>query len=127
MSFLKEGNTDSREQTILMKQQKLCTTAETATLKKYLSMLVYFQLSHVFIRESENTESNPLSTPKYPVPEPIPLDDESLPDRIEEIVREGKVESIVYYGSYYGFQANYKITYKKENKNFEIITCEFLM
>ena len=69
----------------------------------------------------------PLPTPKYPVPVPVRLDDESLPDEIKEVVREGKVESIVYYGNDYGFQANYKVTYKEEDKNSEFITYEFFM
>ena len=75
-----------------------------------------------------------LPTPKYPVPVPVPLDDESLPDEIKEVVREGKGESIVYYGNDYGFQANYKVTCKKEDKNLRsyishtyIITYEFFM
>ena len=61
---------------------------------------------HVFTRENEKTEANPLPTPNYPVPVPVPLDNESLPDEVKEVVREGKVESSVYYGSDYGFQAN---------------------
>ena len=69
----------------------------------------------------------PLPTPKYPVPVPIPLDDKSLHDEIKEVVREGKVESIVYYGNDYVFQANYKITYKKEDENSEFITYDFFM
>ena len=64
----------------------------------------------------------PLPTPKYPVPVPKPLDDESLPDEIKEIVREVKVESIVYHGCDYEFQKSYKLTYKKENKNSEFLT-----
>ena len=69
----------------------------------------------------------PSPTPKYPVPVPVPLEDESLPDEIKEVVREGKVESSVYYGSDHGFQANYKVTYKMEDKNSELITYEFFM
>ena len=64
----------------------------------------------------------PLPTPKNPVPVPVPLYDESLPDGIKEVVREDKVESIVYYGSDQGFQANFQVTYKKEEKNSELIT-----
>ena len=68
-----------------------------------------------------------LPTLKYPVPVPVRLDDESLPDEIKEVAREGKVESIVYYGNDYGFQAHYKVTYKKEDKNSEFITYKFFM
>ena len=127
VTFLKEEKIDSRGQTILRKQQILCNTAEIDTLKKYLSLLEYFQMYHVFTRENEKTEINSLPKPKYPVPVPVHLDDESLPDEIKEVVREGKVESIVYYGNDYGFQANYKVKYKKEDKNSEFIAYEFFM
>ena len=59
VNFLKEEKIDSRGQTILRKQQLLCNTAESETLKKYLSQLEYFQLYHVFTRENEKTEINP--------------------------------------------------------------------
>ena len=59
----------------------------------------------------------PLSTPKWPAPVQLPLDDDSLPDEIKMLVSEGNVESIVYYGKGYGMQANYKVTYKKDDKD----------
>ena len=69
----------------------------------------------------------PLPTLKCPVTVSVPLDDESLPDEIKEVIKEGKAEPIVHYGSDCGFQANYKVTYKKEDKNSEFITYEFSM
>ena len=60
-------------------------------------------------------KQTPLPTPNYPVPVPVPLDVETLPDEINELVREGKLESIVYYGSDYGFKAKYKVTFKEDN------------
>ena len=59
------------------------------------------------------------------MPVPVPLDDESLPDEIKEVVREGKVKSVVYYGNDYGFQANYKVTYKKEDKTVNLSIMKF--
>ena len=47
VTFLKEEKIDPRGQTILRKQQILCNTAEIQTLKKYLSLLEYFQMYHV--------------------------------------------------------------------------------
>ena len=70
---------------------------------------------------------SPLPTPKYSVPVSVPMDDESLPDEIKEIVRERKVGSIVYCGNDYEIQAKFKVTYKKEDKNSEFITYEFFM
>ena len=88
VTFLKEEKIDSRGQTILRKQQILRNTAEIETLKKYLSLLEYFQMYHVFTRENEKLKLTPLPTPKYPVPVPVPLDDESLPDEIKEAEKE---------------------------------------
>ena len=75
----------------------------------------------------EKLNLSPLPTPKYSVPVSVPLDDESLPDEINEMVREGKVGSIVYCGNDYEFQAKFKVTYKKEDKNSEFITYNFFM
>ena len=63
----------------------------------------------------------PLPTPKWPAPVQVPLDDENLPDEIKMLVSEGNVEPIVYYGSGYGTQANYKVTYKKTTKTLDIL------
>ena len=52
----------------------------------------------------------PLPTPKWPAPVQVALDDDNLPDEFKILVSEGNVESIFYYGSGYGMQANYKVT-----------------
>ena len=59
--FLKEEKIDSRGQTMLKKQQKLCNTDEIETLNKYLSLLEYFQMYRVFTRENEKTGTNPVT------------------------------------------------------------------
>ena len=125
--FLKEEKMDSRGQTILKKQQILCNTAEIETLKNIFHCWSTFKCIMSLREKMKKLKLTPLPTPKYPVPVPVPLDDESLPDEIKEVVREGKVESIVYYGNDYGFQANYKVKYKKEDKNSEPITYELFM
>ena len=51
--------------------------------------------------------------PKWLAPFQVAPDDNSLPDEVKMLVNEGNVETIVYYGSGYGMQANYKVTYKK--------------
>ena len=61
LTFLKEEKIDFRGQTILRKQQILRNTAEIETLKKYLSLLEYFQMYHVFTRKNEKTETNPFT------------------------------------------------------------------
>ena len=67
----------------------------------------------------------PLPTPKWPAPDQVPLDDDNLPDEIKMLVSEGKVQSIVYYGRVCGMQANYKVTYKKDDKDSRYTTYEF--
>ena len=52
LSLVKEKKIDSRGQSILRKQQILCNIAEVETLKKYLSLLEFFKMYHVFTREN---------------------------------------------------------------------------
>ena len=59
---------------------------------------------------------------KSPTPVQVSLDDESLPDEIKEVVSESNVESTVYYAIGGGMQANYKVTYKKDEKDFRYTT-----
>ena len=61
ITFVKEEKVDTRGQTVLRKQQFTCTDTEIETLKKYLSLLEYFKLYHVYARESAKTETNPLT------------------------------------------------------------------
>ena len=42
VTFVKEEKVDSRGQTVLRKQQIVCTGAEIEAFKKYLSLLEYF-------------------------------------------------------------------------------------
>ena len=62
---------------------------------------------------------------KFFAPVQVTLDDESLPDEIKQVVSNGNVESIVYYAKEYGMQSNYKVTYKKEDKDSRYTTYEF--
>ena len=52
----------------------------------------------------------PLPTPKWPAPVQVALNDRSLADGFKKLVSEGNVESIVYSGSCYGMNADYKMT-----------------
>ena len=99
VTFLKEEKIDSRGQTILRKQQTLCNTAEIETLKTVFHFWSTFKCIMSLQEKMKKLKLTPLPTPKYPVPVSVPLDDKSLPDEIKEVVREGKVESIVYYGN----------------------------
>ena len=69
----------------------------------------------------------PLPIHKPPAPVQVTLDDESLPDEIKQVVSKGNAESIVYYVKDYGLQSNYKVTYKKEDKDSRYTTYEFFM
>ena len=59
VTLVKEEKVDSRDQTVLRKQQIVCSGAEIEAFKKYLSLLEYFQLYHVFGRENKKAEPNP--------------------------------------------------------------------
>ena len=61
VSLVREEKIELRGQSILRKHQILCNIAEVETLKKYLSLLEYFQMYHVFTRENEKTETNPFT------------------------------------------------------------------
>ena len=61
VTFVKEEKVDTRGQTVLRKQQVTCTDTEIETLKKYLSLLEYFKLYHVYSRESAKTEHDPFT------------------------------------------------------------------
>ena len=67
----------------------------------------------------------PVPTRKWSAAVQVPLDDDNLPVEIKMLVSEGNVESIVYYGSDYGIQGNYKLTYKKDDKDSRYTTYEF--
>ena len=69
----------------------------------------------------------PLPMQKSPTPVQVSLDDESLPDEIKQVVSKGNVESIVFYANDCGMQSNYKVTYKKEDKDSRYTTYEFFM
>ena len=60
-TFVKEEKVDSRGQTVLRKQQIVCTGAEIEAFKKYLSLLEYFELYHVFGRKNAKAETNPFT------------------------------------------------------------------
>ena len=77
------------------------------------------------LQEMRNLKLSPLPTPNWPAPVQVPQDDANLPDEIKMMVSEGNVESIVYYGSGYGMQANYKLTYKKDDNDYRYTTYEF--
>ena len=59
--LVREEKIESRGQSILRKQQIICNLLEDETLNKYLSLLEYFQMYHVFTRENEKTETNPFT------------------------------------------------------------------
>ena len=82
---------------------------------------------HVFTRENEKTGTNPFTYAQVATPVQVSLDDESLPDEIKQLVSKGNVESIVYYAKDCVMQSNYKVTFKKEDKDSRYTTYEFFM
>ena len=125
VTLIKEEKIDSRGQTVLRKQQVVCTGAEIESFKKYLSVLEYFQLYHFYERENAKNLT-PLHMPKLSVPVQVPLNDGNLPKVIKHPVEQGCVDSVTHYGMEYGMTASYTIAYKNEDKNSHYTTYEFL-
>ena len=82
---------------------------------------------HVVTTKMRKLKQTPLPKAKWPAPNQVPLQDENLPDEIKLLVSEGNVESVVYNGSGYRMQANYKLTYKKEEKDSGYTSYELLV
>ena len=119
VTLVKEEKIDSRGQTVLRKQQTVCTGVEIESFKNYLSFLEYFQLYHLCDKKAKN-ESNPFSNGKVlssSASASEPLNDENLPKKIKQLVEQGCVDSVTYYGMEYGMKASYTVAYKKEDKN----------
>ena len=124
VTFIKEEKIDTTGQTVLRKQQIVCAGAEIEAFKKYLSLLEYFQLYHVFTRENEKVETNHF---KRAVPVLMSLDDETLPDDIKQLIKENNVESIVFRDKQDSMNANYTITYKQGDEDSGYVSYEFFI
>ena len=55
VTVVKGGKVDRWGRTVLSKQQVVCTGAEIESSKKYLSLLEYFQLYHIYEKENAKT------------------------------------------------------------------------
>ena len=62
--------------------------------------------------------------PHRAVPILMSLDDESLPKEIKQRVKENDVESIVFRDKVDSINANYKTTYRNDDKNSEYVLYE---
>ena len=68
-----------------------------------------------------------LPMPKRSVPVQVPLNDDNLSKEIKQLVEQGCVDSVTYYGMEYGMKASYTVVYKKEGKNSHYTTYEFFI
>ena len=116
VTLVKEEKFDSRGRTVLRKHQVVCNGAKIESLKKYLSLLEYFQLYHVYERENAKNESNLFTYAEVSVPVQVPLNDENLPEDIWHLIEQGCVDSVTYYGMEYGLKASYTVAYKRGQK-----------
>ena len=64
--------------------------------------------------------------PMRPVPVQVPLNDENLPKESKQLVEQGCVDSVTYYGMEYGMKASYTVAYKKRTKTLIIQLMNFL-
>ena len=127
LSLVREDKVESRGQSILRKQQIICNLSDIETLKKNFHCLNTFKCTMSLQEKMKRMKLTPLPMHKSPTPVQVSLDDESLPDEIKQVVSKGNVESIVYYAKDCGMQSNYKVTYKKEDKDSRYTTYEFFM
>ena len=56
----------------------------------------------------------PLHMPKQSVPVQVPLNDDNLPKEIKQLVEQGCVDSVTYYGMEYGMKASYTVFLQKK-------------
>ena len=63
--------------------------------------------------------------PKWSVPVQVPLKDENLPNEIKQLVEQGCVDSVTFYGMKYGMKASYTAAYKKEDKTLIVQIMNF--
>ena len=68
----------------------------------------------------------PLPMPKWSVPVQVPLNDDNLPKEIKQLVEQGNVDSVTYYGMEYGMKASYTVVSKKRAKTLIIQLMNFL-
>ena len=61
VALINEEKYDTIGQTVSRKKQIVYAGGEIEASKKYLSLLKYFQLYHVFIRENDEVENNPFT------------------------------------------------------------------
>ena len=125
--FVKEEKVDTRGQTVLRKQQVNCTDTAIETLKKYLSLLEYFKLYHVYARESARLKLTPLPMPNHAVPVQISPTDKSLPAEIKESIRDSNVESVVFRDKADNVNANYTTAYQKNDENSHFVCYEIFI
>ena len=122
-----EEKLESLGQSILRKQQILYNLAEIATLKNIFLCLNTFKCTMSLQEKIKRPKLAPLPMHNSPTPVQVSLDDESLPDEIKEVVSKGNMESIVYYAIGGDMQANYKVTYKKDEKDSRYNTYDFFI
>ena len=119
VTFVKEKTIDSRVQTVLGNQQIVCTGAEIEAFKKFLPLLEFFQLYHVFGRENAKTETNPFTYAQAcSTSSLMSLNDKSLPAEIRQRIEKNNVQSIVFRDKTDRVNANYTITFINDNQNF---------
>ena len=67
----------------------------------------------------------PLHKPKRAVPVLMCLDQETLPNEIERLIKESNVESIIFRDKKDSINANYTIIYKQRDKDSGYVSSEF--
>ena len=75
----------------------------------------------------QRTNLTHLPIVKRSVPARVPLNDETLLEEIKQLVEQGFVDSVTYYGIEYGMVASYAVAYKKRTKTLIIQLMNFFI
>ena len=75
----------------------------------------------------QKLELTSLPRPKRPVPIQISLNDNTLLEKIRQVVNEGNVDSNTYYDNALGMRASYTVVYKREDIDSQFITYDFFI
>ena len=126
VTLVKQEKIDSRGQTVLRKRQVVCTGAETESLKKYHFKNI-FNCIMCMKEKMQRMNLTPLPTPKRSVPVQVPLNNENVPKEIKQLMEQGYVDSVTFYGMEYGMKASYTVAYKKQDRNSHYTTYEFFI
>ena len=125
VTFVKEEKFDSRGQTVLRKQQIVCTGTEIEAFKKTtFRFWSIFNCTMSLEEKMRKLKLTPLTMPKRAVPVLMTLNDKSFPAEIRQRFEKNNVQSIVFRDKTDRVNLNYTITFISDNQNSQFVSYE---